>query len=204
VRHAHYDTSLGTRMAGAKGRTKLRRTIPAWRSHYVPTHIEQGRAASWLYPSKLSCFPRICLTHATLVTCIACSAGSNACWAVARWVARRSGWAAGVRRDREGRRTRRRGGRAVLENWQCWAVLGTGRGLSRPLEVTTPRTAKISRNTPRCPSVVLWTPCSNRPSRAGSGTTGKQPANLAVEGAEESLSILPDYTPTVRPPPKRS
>ena len=32
----------------------------------------------------------------------------------------------------------------------------------------------------------------------------KQPANLAVEGAEESLSILPDYTPTVRPPPKRS
>jgi hypothetical protein len=31
----------------------------------------------------------------------------------------------------------------------------------------------------------------------------KQPLNLAVEGAEESLSILPDYTPTVRPPPKR-
>jgi hypothetical protein len=28
----------------------------------------------------------------------------------------------------------------------------------------------------------------------------KQPANLAVEGAEESLSILFDYTPTVRPP----
>jgi hypothetical protein len=25
-----------------------------------------------------------------------------------------------------------------------------------------------------------------------------------VEGAEESLSILPDYTPTVRPPPNRS
>jgi hypothetical protein len=36
-----------------------------------------------------------------------------------------------------------------------------------------------------------------------SGTTGKQPANLAVEAAEESRSILPDYTPTVRPPPKR-
>jgi hypothetical protein len=36
-----------------------------------------------------------------------------------------------------------------------------------------------------------------------SGTTCKQPANLAVEGAEKSLSILPDYTPTVRPPPKR-
>jgi hypothetical protein len=45
--------------------------------------------------------------------------------------------------------------------------------------------------------------CSNRPSR-GSGTTGKQPANLGLEGAEESLSILPDCTPTVRPPPKRS
>jgi hypothetical protein len=25
-----------------------------------------------------------------------------------------------------------------------------------------------------------------------------------VEGAEESLFTLPDYTPTVRPPPKRS
>jgi hypothetical protein len=36
-----------------------------------------------------------------------------------------------------------------------------------------------------------------------SGTTGKQPANLAVEAAEESLTILPDYTPTVRPPTKR-
>jgi hypothetical protein len=34
-------------------------------------------------------------------------------------------------------------------------------------------------------------------------TTGKQPANLAVEAAEESLSILPDHAPTVRPPPKR-
>jgi hypothetical protein len=45
--------------------------------------------------------------------------------------------------------------------------------------------------------------CSSRPSGFGSGTTGKQPANLAVEGAEESLSILPDCTPTVRPPPKR-
>jgi hypothetical protein len=37
-----------------------------------------------------------------------------------------------------------------------------------------------------------------------SGTTRKQPANLAVESAEDSLSILPDCTPTVRPPPKRS
>ena len=37
-----------------------------------------------------------------------------------------------------------------------------------------------------------------------SGTTRKQPANLEFEGADESLSILPDYTPTVRPPPKRS
>jgi hypothetical protein len=35
-------------------------------------------------------------------------------------------------------------------------------------------------------------------------TTCKQPVNLAVEAAEESLSTLPDYTPTVRPPPKRS
>jgi hypothetical protein len=37
-----------------------------------------------------------------------------------------------------------------------------------------------------------------------SGTTSTQPANLAVESAEESLTILPDYAPTVRPPPKRS
>jgi hypothetical protein len=41
--------------------------------------------------------------------------------------------------------------------------------------------------------------CSSRPSGFGSGTTGKQPANLAVEGAEESMSTLPDYTATVRP-----
>jgi hypothetical protein len=67
-----------------------------------------------------------------------------------------------------------------------------------------------SRYTPRCPSVVLWTPCSGverlfEPAiNTGSGTTGKQPANLPVEGVEESLSILPDYIPTVRPPPKRS
>jgi hypothetical protein len=55
----------------------------------------------------------------------------------------------------------------------------------------------------------VWTPYSGvewgvfEPLSRGSGTTGKQPANLAVEGAEESLSILSDYTPTVRPPPKR-
>jgi hypothetical protein len=66
-----------------------------------------------------------------------------------------------------------------------------------------------SRHTPRCPSVVLWMLCSGveacvRTDRFGEAArTGKQPANLAVEGAEESLSILPDYTLTVRPPPKR-
>jgi hypothetical protein len=44
--------------------------------------------------------------------------------------------------------------------------------------------------------------CSDRPSRFGeASTTCKQPANLAVEAAEWSLSILPDYTPTVRPRP---
>jgi hypothetical protein len=59
---------------------------------------------------------------------------------------------------------------------------------------------------------VLWPPCSgvdwgvfDPTSRVWrSGTASKQPANLAVEGAEESLSILPDYISTVRPPPKRS
>jgi hypothetical protein len=70
-----------------------------------------------------------------------------------------------------------------------------------------------SRYTARCPFIVLCTPCSGvewgviEPALSvwgrGSGTTGKQPANLAVESTEESLSILPDYTPTVRPPPKR-
>jgi hypothetical protein len=34
-------------------------------------------------------------------------------------------------------------------------------------------------------------------------TTREQPANLAAEGEEESPSIIPDYAPTVRPPPKR-
>jgi hypothetical protein len=71
-----------------------------------------------------------------------------------------------------------------------------------------------SRYTARCPFIVLCTPCSGvewgviEPALSvwgrGSGTTGKQPANLAVESTEESLAILPDYTPTVRPPPKRS
>jgi hypothetical protein len=78
-----------------------------------------------------------------------------------------------------------------------------------PSEQTHPQTSSF---TPRCPSVVLWTPCSGVEWRVfeptirvwRSGTTRKQPANLAVEGAEESLSIIPDYTPTVRPPPKRS
>ena len=69
---------------------------------------------------------------------------------------------------------------------------------------------QISRNISRCPSVVLWPPCSGVEWGAfepaitvrGSGTR-EQPANLAVEGSEESLSTLSDYTPTVRPPPKR-
>jgi hypothetical protein len=60
-------------------------------------------------------------------------------------------------------------------------------------------------------SVVQWTPCSGVEWRVfeptirvrRSGTTRKQPANLAVEGAEESLSILSDDTPPVRPPLKR-
>ena len=68
-----------------------------------------------------------------------------------------------------------------------------------------------SRCTPRCPSVVLWTPFSGVEWRVfeptirvwRSGTTHELPANLGFESAEESLSILPDYQPTVRPPPKR-
>jgi hypothetical protein len=53
--------------------------------------------------------------------------------------------------------------------------------------------------------VAVWSGAC-RTGRQGreSGMTCKQPANLAVEGAEESLTILSDYTPTVRPPPKRS
>jgi hypothetical protein len=73
-----------------------------------------------------------------------------------------------------------------------------------PSEQTHPQN---SRFTPRCPTVVLWTPCSGVEWRVfeptirvwRSGKTGKQPANLAVEAAEESQSILPDYTATVRP-----
>jgi hypothetical protein len=41
------------------------------------------------------------------------------------------------------------------------------------------------------PTIRVW--------RSGA-RTGR---SLAAEGAEESLSILPDYKPTVRPPPKR-
>ena len=58
---------------------------------------------------------------------------------------------------------------------------------------------------------MLWTPCSGVEWRVfeptirvwrRSGTTHEQPENLGFESAEEPLSILPDYTPTVRPPPK--
>jgi hypothetical protein len=80
--------------------------------------------------------------------------------------------------------------------------------LTPPSEQTHPQHIRF---TPRCPSVVLWTPCSGvewgvlEPTIRvwRSGTTRNQPANLAVESAEESLSIISDYTPTVRPPPKR-
>jgi hypothetical protein len=66
------------------------------------------------------------------------------------------------------------------------------------------------RTTPKCPFVVLWTPCScvewgvlSRPSGFGEAARrASSPTNLAVAGSEQSLSILPDYTPTVRPPPK--
>ena len=51
---------------------------------------------------------------------------------------------------------------------------------------------------------MLWTPCRGVEWRVSDpALKGKQPANLAVEGAEESLSILLDYAATVRPPPKR-
>ena len=77
---------------------------------------------------------------------------------------------------------------------------------THPRSIPTLRTAGSLQGVP--PSccgrrVAVWSGvCPIRRSRA-SGTTSKQPANLAVESAEESLSILPDYTPTVRPPPKR-
>jgi hypothetical protein len=87
--------------------------------------------------------------------------------------------------------------------WHTWSS-----SLTPPSEQTHPQN---SRFTPRCLSVVLWTPCSGvgwgvfEPSIRvwRSGTKSKQPANLAVEGAEEFLSILPDHAATVRPPPKR-
>ena len=77
---------------------------------------------------------------------------------------------------------------------------------THPQSIPTLRTAGSLQGVP--PSccgrrVAVWSGvCPIRRSRAR-GTTSKQPANLAVEGAEESLSILPDYKPTVRPPPKR-
>jgi hypothetical protein len=79
--------------------------------------------------------------------------------------------------------------------------------LTRTLTAAHPQS---SSNTPRCPSVVLWPPCSGlecvrtgRQRVRRGGTTRKQPANLVVEAAGESLTTLPDHTPTVRPPPKR-
>jgi hypothetical protein len=42
--------------------------------------------------------------------------------------------------------------------------------------------------------------CSSRPSGFGEAAR-RQPVNLGFEGAEESLSTRPDYTPTVRPRP---
>jgi hypothetical protein len=72
-----------------------------------------------------------------------------------------------------------------------------------------PSHPQSSRYTPRCPSsccerrVAVWSGvCSSRHQGLDKARR-KQPANLAVEGTEESLSILPDYKPTVRPPPKR-
>ena len=54
---------------------------------------------------------------------------------------------------------------------------------------------------------MLWTPRSGWGVGVPDGPKwrhdARQPANLAVESAEESLTILPDYTTTVRPPPKR-
>jgi hypothetical protein len=51
--------------------------------------------------------------------------------------------------------------------------------------------------------VAVWSGACPIQRSTASGTTSKQPANLVVESTEESLSILPDYTATVRPSPKR-
>jgi hypothetical protein len=50
---------------------------------------------------------------------------------------------------------------------------------------------------------VAWVRADHRVWRGGNDAQAAG-ANLPVEGAEESLSILPDCTPAVRPPPKRS
>ena len=75
----------------------------------------------------------------------------------------------------------------------------------RPFNTTISRPSVQQVHFQGGPSVVLCghrvVACVRTSSRAGSDTTSKQAANLAVEGAEESLSILPDYTPTVRPRP---
>jgi hypothetical protein len=81
-----------------------------------------------------------------------------------------------------------------------------GSSLTPPSEQTHPQN---SRYTSRCPSVVVWTPCSgvewvsSEPASGHAATTRKQPANLGTESAEDSLTAFIDYTPTVRPPPKR-
>jgi hypothetical protein len=86
---------------------------------------------------------------------------------------------------------------AVAELGQNWGLL-THPQSHTLREQTHPQNSGF---TPRCPSVVLWTPCSGvewgvfeptiRVWRAAT-TPRKQPVNLTVEGAEESLSILTD------------
>jgi hypothetical protein len=95
--------------------------------------------------------------------------------------------------------------RAKQHRRVCWLGAGPRRDawwafLHSSWRLSLSRRALLST----CTAWVLtqWV-CSNRPRAGEAATRGKQPANPAVEGAEESLSSLPDYKPTVRAPPKR-
>jgi hypothetical protein len=95
------------------------------------------------------------------------------------------------------------------EGFELRRVTQLGSSLTHTLRAATPSEQQVhSKVSPRRAVDTVqrgWSGvCSNRPSEGlEKRTTGEQPASLAVEGAEESLSILSDYTPTARPPPKR-
>jgi hypothetical protein len=77
--------------------------------------------------------------------------------------------------------------------------------LSLSTSGATPQAAPVNRELVERYTSQVWSGACVRADHQGleKRHARKQPANLVVEAAEESLTTLPDYKPTVRPPPKR-